>query len=114
MADTDTRSRSGASPKGVTDTVNDLVDLLKAYAKQETSTRSRASVATSASAWLARCSSPGSLLLTLGLLRLLQTETGTTFTGSWSWVPYVITLAVALIVAAIFLSFIKPSKGRPK
>jgi hypothetical protein len=46
------------------------------------------------------------------LLRVLQTETGSTSTGSWSWAPYAITVVVALIIAAIFLSFIKPSKGR--
>lgn len=43
----------------------------------------------------------GVMLLALGCLRLLQTETGTTFTGDWSWVPYVIVFAGLVIGAAI-------------
>jgi hypothetical protein len=39
----------------------------------------------------------GVICLTLGGLRLLQTETDTTFTGNWSWVPYAI-MTVALLV----------------
>src|SRR5581483_445977 len=48
----------------------------------------------------------GSLLLGLGVgllplatLRFFQTETGSTFTGHLSWVPYVIMLVVALVLA---------------
>lgn len=43
----------------------------------------------------------GVMLLSLGCLRLLQTETGTTFTGDWSWVPYLIVFAGLVIGAAI-------------
>lgn len=43
----------------------------------------------------------GVMLVALGCLRLLQTETGTTFTGNWSWVPYVIVFAALVIAAAI-------------
>jgi hypothetical protein len=43
----------------------------------------------------------GVLLLALGLLRLLQEETGTTFTGDWSWVPYIIVFAALIVGAAI-------------
>jgi NO-binding membrane sensor protein with MHYT domain len=50
----------------------------------------------------------GGLLLGLGVffcamagLRALQTETGSTFTGSWSWAPYgIVVLALALAAAA--------------
>ena len=49
----------------------------------------------------------GSLLLGFGVvflalagLRALQTETGTTFTGDWSWVPYVL-IVFALLVGAV-------------
>jgi hypothetical protein len=43
----------------------------------------------------------GLLLLLLGLLRLLQSETGSTFTGKLSWLPYVITTAAAVIIAVL-------------
>lgn len=43
----------------------------------------------------------GVMLMALGLLRLLQTETGGTFDGDWSWVPYLIVFAVLVIGAAI-------------
>jgi hypothetical protein len=38
----------------------------------------------------------GVVLLAVGVLRLLQTETGSTFRGDWSWVPYGIVF-VALV-----------------
>jgi uncharacterized membrane protein YidH (DUF202 family) len=38
-------------------------------------------------------------LLLLATLRFFQTETGSTFTGHLSWVPYVIMLVVALVLA---------------
>jgi len=43
----------------------------------------------------------GVLLLALGGLRLLQEETGTTFTGDWSWVPYMIVFVALMIGAGI-------------
>jgi hypothetical protein len=43
----------------------------------------------------------GVLLWALGALRLLQTETGDTFAGDWSWVPYLIVFAVMVIGAAV-------------
>jgi hypothetical protein len=38
----------------------------------------------------------GVVLLGVGGLRALQTETGETFTGDWSWAPYGIMFAVML------------------
>lgn len=50
----------------------------------------------------------GSLVLAIGLgmlglagLRALQTETGSTFTGNWSWVPYLIATTVLGAIAAL-------------
>jgi len=43
----------------------------------------------------------GVILWALGSLRLLQTQTGDTFTGDWSWVPYLIVFAALVIGAAI-------------
>ena len=40
------------------------------------------------------------ILLMLAGLRALQTETGDTFDGNWSWVPYLIVLVVAVAVVA--------------
>ena len=42
----------------------------------------------------------GAVLLLLGTLRLLQTETGDTFDGNWTFVPYVVVLAVSGAIAA--------------
>lgn len=113
MADTEFKPRG--KPKGLSENVNDVVELLKAYAQQETVGPLKRlgrylGFGLAGSALIAL----GFILLLLGLLRLLQTETGSTFTGSLSWAPYAITLAVAVVVAVIFLSFIKPSKGRRK
>ena len=41
----------------------------------------------------------GVILLAMSGLRALQTETGDTFTGDWSWAPYLIVVA-GLIVGA--------------
>lgn len=43
----------------------------------------------------------GLLLLAVALLRALQTETGTTFDGNWSFVPYAITLAACGVVVVL-------------
>jgi hypothetical protein len=54
----------------------------------------------------------GVILLMLSLLRALQTETGTTFTGNWSWAPYMIVLVVAGAVAAYAFSRISRATNR--
>jgi hypothetical protein len=43
----------------------------------------------------------GVVLLGVGVLRLLQTETGTTFQGDWSWAPYGIVFVTLVGGAAI-------------
>jgi hypothetical protein len=43
----------------------------------------------------------GVLLLGVGGLRALQTETGDTFSGDWSWAPYLITVAALVAGATI-------------
>jgi hypothetical protein len=82
--------------------VLELRDLLVAYFKQETLLPLR-----QLGRYLAfgvagsLLMGTGVMLLALGGLRLLQTETGTTFTGNWSWVPYVIVFAGLVVGAAI-------------
>ena len=49
----------------------------------------------------------GVILMSLGLLRLLQTQTGDTFHGDWSWVPYIIVFAALVIGAALVWTFRK-------
>jgi hypothetical protein len=53
----------------------------------------------------------GVSLLVLGGLRFLQTETGSTFTGNWSWAPYPITALAGLIVIGLALLRITKRKG---
>lgn len=45
--------------------------------------------------------SVGVVVLLVALLRLLQTETGSTFGGRLSWLPYLITAGAAVIVAGL-------------
>lgn len=74
----------------------DVKDLLVGYAKQETVDPIKGLgrfVGYGVGAML--LIGIGSIELTVALLRLLQTETGSPLTGNWSWVPYLITLLVA-------------------
>jgi hypothetical protein len=43
----------------------------------------------------------GAVLLGVGALRALQTETGETFTGDWSWAPYLIVFVALLLCSAV-------------
>jgi hypothetical protein len=87
------------------DSIGEVVDLVKAYALQET-----VGPLKGAGKWLAM-GAIGALLLglglslvVLGLLRLLQVEWTTVATGSWSWVSYLIALVVTVGFAAIAIS----------
>lgn len=53
----------------------------------------------------------GVILLALAGLRALQTETGSTFTGNLSWIPYLIVLVGLAVVIGAALSAIN-RKGR--
>jgi hypothetical protein len=83
----------------------DFFDLVKAYAKQET-----VDPLSGAGRWLG-LGLAGSVLLflggislTLAMLRVLQEETGSTFTGNLSWVPHSLTLIAVVIVIALLAS----------
>lgn len=83
--------------------IADQFELIKNYARQETLDPLKG-----AGRWVGM-GLLGSVLLIIGgvsmtiaLLRLLQEETGSNFTGNLSWLPYLITTAV-LIVAMIVL-----------
>jgi hypothetical protein len=88
----DKGGRSGTTAAG-----REFIDLVIAYAKQETLGPLRGLgrfVAFGVAGSIAL--SVGLLLLLLALLRALQTETGSTFQGNLSWLPYLITAAAAL------------------
>jgi hypothetical protein len=56
--------------------------------------------------------SVGVVLLAVGGLRVLQTELGTPFEDSWSWVPYLIILVVCGLVAGLAARAIGSHKRR--
>lgn len=107
-------------PSGVASlpaTVTELWAMVKAYAKQETIGPLKGigrSIALGVAGSLVL--SIGLVLIALAALRALQTETGSTFTGSWSWAPYLLTLVilVILIAAAISATRKRPSPGARK
>lgn len=107
------RSRSKGRTGGIGAAVGDFVQLVVDYAKQETLGPLKGlgrfmvfGLAGSLSMSL------GLLLLLVGLLRLLQTETGSTFTGDLSWLPYLITIAAAVGVLAF--AVVRITKGPAK
>jgi hypothetical protein len=54
----------------------------------------------------------GLLVLAISLLRLLQGETGTTFAGNLSWVPYLICTFAVVAVAALAVWSINRGQAR--
>lgn len=56
----------------------------------------------------------GTVLLLVGGLRALQEETGTTFTGNWSWAPYGITFVVGVLVIALAVSRVGKAKRKQR
>lgn len=96
-----------SSSKSPADTLADLKTLLVDYAKQETIDPLRG-IGRYLGFGLsgALLVGTGLLMLALAGLRALQTETGSTFTGNLSWIPYLIVLAglgiaIALLARAI-------------
>ncbi|HXZ82688.1 MAG TPA: hypothetical protein VED84_02935 [Acidimicrobiales bacterium] len=47
----------------------------------------------------------GAVIALIGMLRALQTETGRTFAGHWSFAPYLLTAAAAVVALAGFVAF---------
>jgi hypothetical protein len=104
-------SNGKRGPAAATDTV----DLVKAYARQEiVEPIQGAGRSTGYGVAAALCIGVGVVLLGVSLLRFLQTMTGDTFDGNWSWVPYLIVLVVSGIIAVIALSRIKRTRYHRK
>ena len=56
----------------------------------------------------------GLLLILIGVLRLLQTETGTALTGDWSWVPYAVVVVLGIAVIGVAAWRITAGPGQEK
>jgi hypothetical protein len=88
--------------------VGEIIDYVKAYAKQETLGPLKG-----AGNWLgygfaaATALGLGLVLLLVGLLRMLQTEWERSASGNLSWLPYLIVLIVAAVLLALTLMRIK-------
>jgi hypothetical protein len=99
-------------PKSITQVAIELWELAVAYAKQETIDPLRGlgrflGYGISGVLLLA----VGSVMIGLSALRLLQTQTDTTFTGNLSWVPYLIVMAGGLAVCAAVIWRIVKREG---
>jgi hypothetical protein len=96
MARRETQDKKNKKDKSLPGEAQDLLQLVIGYAKQETLDPVR-----NLGRFLgfglggALLGSLGAVLLLLGGLRLLQTETGSAFDGNWSVVPYAIVLVVS-------------------
>jgi len=56
----------------------------------------------------------GILVILIGVLRLLQTETGTALKGDWSWVPYAVVIVLGLMVIGVAVWRITAGPGRER
>jgi hypothetical protein len=56
----------------------------------------------------------GILLILIGILRLLQTETGTALTGDLSWVPYAVVVVIGIGIIAVAAWRITAGAGQEK
>ncbi len=86
----------------VKDEITELWDMVVSYFKQETLDPLKAVLRFVTYGIL------GSVLLvfafgflTLGVLRLVQSETGSTFSGHLSWLPYLVALVFVLVLGAL-------------
>jgi hypothetical protein len=99
-------------PKSIPQVATELWELTLAYAKQETVDPLRGlgrylGFGVGGSVVFGF----GSILLLLSMLRALQTETGTTFTGSLSWVPYLIVVLMAAVLVGLLVWRVVKRKG---
>lgn len=96
---------NGRGGKSLPALVSELWEMVVSYLKQETivpiKSLGRFLAWGTAGAFLIAFSS---IILLIAGLRALQTETGDTFTGTWSFAPYFIVLALAGAVAAFAAS----------
>lgn len=96
--------------------VGEVIDLVKDYVRQETVGPLRG-----AARWLgfgvagAIMLGFGSILIVLGVLRMIQNEFAPTFSGRWfSLLPYLIALVLSLAVIGLAVSRIAKTSLHPK
>jgi hypothetical protein len=107
------RKGTGKGLGGLRTSGNEAVQLVIAYIKQETLTPLRGlgryilfGVAGSVALAI------GLVILSVAFLRLLQGETGTTFSGDWSWAPYLICTVAVVIVAGFAVMAVSRGQSR--
>lgn len=105
-------ARNDDSPKSIPQVASELWELSTAYAKQETIDPLKGlgrflGFGVGGAIVLGL----GSILLLLAGLRALQTETDTTFTGSLTFVPYFIVVAVGAVLSGLVVLRIVKRKG---
>jgi predicted cobalt transporter CbtA len=93
-------ARTKDDDKSMPTLAGELYDLVRAYAKQETLEPIKglgryAAFGVVGSVLIGI----GVVVLAVGVLRVLQTETGDTFDSAWSWAPYLLTLVFCALVA---------------
>lgn len=99
-------------PKSIPEVASELWELTTTYAKQQTIDPLRGLGRFLAFGVTGACAlGVGVVLLVLAGLRAMQTETGSTFTGNWSWAPYLIVVAGGLVLMLLALSRISKRKG---
>ena len=100
---------------GIKDSGNDALRLTIDYVKQESLGPLKATGRFVAAGLAATVLwSVGLVLLLVGILRLLQTETGSALTGDWSWVPYGVVSVCAVAVVAIAVWRITAGPAAPR
>ncbi|HUI02447.1 MAG TPA: hypothetical protein VLZ77_02815 [Acidimicrobiales bacterium] len=92
----------GSKKGGLTSSGSEFTQLVMAYAKQETLEPLKGLARFVAFGVIGSVAlAAGAVLLLLAGLRAIQSETGSTFTGDLSWLPYVIVAAAAVIVMGL-------------
>jgi hypothetical protein len=97
--------------QGVTAIAQELKDLLVSYARQETVDPIKALGRYLAFGFAgALFIGVGGVLFVVAVLRVLQEETGSAFTGNLSWIPYLLTLLVIMVAIGLLAFVVKRTR----